>query len=418
MSNKERVGSDVTKSTYIKSDGLHAYYVGGQTYTGAAGETIIERVGGEALHWVTDDKGKRILDAYYNGGWFRISEDNGLHWADYGRKFCFDTKRTEEQILPDGHSLDKKHDILVRLDTGMKADKDCYGHRNQGAYRAFYSISGDGGLTWGEPVQIVDGREGYDAVSWGPGFEYGECGGLMGDCVWLDDGSVVVPFTVYRRLDGSSPWYFRIICARGYWRKDMNGFDWVFGNHFEVPREKSPGGCCEPTVTDLGGDKLFMVTRCQGSEEKGIYSTRYSTLSEDGGMTWSNPAPLVYDDRTNVWTPASYSRFYQSSKTGKTYWLANILDKPVYGQVPRYPLTVAEFDRNKRCIVKKSVRVIQDKPEGAHELVRYTNFGCYEDRKTGNLTITLPEQYRYIGYNDLKKPEDFAADCVKYEVKL
>ena len=50
--------------------------------------------------------------------------------------------------------------------------------------------------------------------------------------------------------------------------------------------------------------------------------------------------------------------------------------------------------------------------------MRYTNFGWYEDRKTRDLVITLPEQYRHRGYDQKEKPEDFAADCVKYTVAL
>ncbi len=68
--------------------------------------------------------------------------------------------------------------------------------------------------------------------------------------------------------------------------------------------------------------------------------------------------------------------------------------------------------------MKESVRLIQDRPEGAHEHVRYTNFGWYEDRKSRDLIITLPEQYRNRGYDEMEKPEDFAADCVKYVVEL
>ena len=63
-------------------------------------------------------------------------------------------------------------------------------------------------------------------------------------------------------------------------------------------------------------------------------------------------------------------------------------------------------------------KLIQDKPDDAHELARYTNFGQYEDRRTGNLVITLPEQYRSMGWDDMKKPEDFSADCVKYTVEI
>ena len=452
MSSKEGLGANVTKSTYIKSDGSHAVFAGGQSYMDVTGERIVETVStATSVDFKKDNKGKTTYRSLYDGTWFRISDDNGLHWTDCEEKFCFDTGSDKEQLLPSGCTLDDKNNVLVRFLMGKKANKDCYGYVNQGTYRAFHSVSRDHGVTWSEPVQIVDMREGYDAVSWGPDFIYGKRGGIPHRCVWLDDGSVVVPYEVHERLDGSRPWYFWIICARGYWKKDMSGFDWVFGDRVEVTPERASAGCNEPTIVALGGDKLFMVTRCggttsEGAKEiveawtraieggqrdvgiralratldagKGFYSSKYCALSEDAGMTWSTPEPLVYDDGTTVWTPASQAEFYESSKTGKTYLIANILNKPVHGQTPRYPLTIAEFDRNRRCIVRDSVQVIQDKPEGANEHVRYTNFGRYEDRKTKKLIITLAEQYRYKGWDEVEKPEDRAADCVKYEVEI
>ena len=420
MASSEKVGANVSKSTYIESDGLHAFYAGGQTYAGASGEKMVETVTSEVLHWVTHENGSTTLDACYDGTWLRISEDNGSSWTDSGPKVRFDTEKTAEQMMPSGFSLDEKNDILIRFYRGQKADKSCYGYINQGAYRAFYSISRDRGATWSEPVQIIDRRQGYDALFWGPGFEYGQRGAILGGdhCIWLADGSVLAPFTEYERLDGSKPWYFRVICARGYWKEDMSGLDWEFGNFFEVGLDKATSGCCEPALTALRGSRLFLTTRCQGGEEQGLYSTRYSAVSEDGGMSWTTPEAMVYDDGSPVWTPASGSAFYESSKTGKTYWIANILDGPVCGQTPRYPLNLAEFDPDKTCIVKNSIRLIQDKPDDAHELARYTNFGQYEDRRTGNLVITLPEQYRSMGWDDMKKPEDFSADCVKYTVEI
>ncbi|MDP6776266.1 MAG: sialidase family protein [Candidatus Latescibacteria bacterium] len=419
MASGENVGDGVTKTTYIPTDGTHAFYAGSQAYTGADGVEMLGTVTTEMLHWVTHDDGRTTLDACYDGTWFRRSKDNGVTWKDEGTKVRFETEVTVEQMMPAGLSLDTRNDVLIRFHRGQKADKTCYGYINQGAYRAFYSVSTDRGVTWSDPVQIVDSREGFDGVKWGPEFEYGVFGGILnGDhCVWMDDGALLAPFTIYERLDGTKPWYFRILCARGAWNADRTALEWEFGHPFEVGLGKATSGTCEPSITSLGGNRLYMTTRCQGGEPQGLYSTRYSTLSEDGGMTWSDPEPLLYDDGSPVHTPASVSAFYDSTGTGKTYWIGNILGGPVHGQTPRYPLKLAEFDPDKTCLVRDSVRLVQDRPEGAHELVRYTNFGNYEDRESGHLIITLPEQYRNMGY-DMEKPEDFAADCVKYTVEL
>ena len=330
MNSSERIGANVVKSTHIKSDGLHAFYSGGQTYTGATGERIVETVTSEVLQWVTHEDGRTTLDACYDGTWLRISEDNGSNWTDWGPRVRFDIGIAEEQLMPAGLSLDTKNNILLRFFRGQKADRSCYGYINQGAYRAHYSVSGDQGATWSDPVQIIDRQKNYNADCWGPGFEYGVRGAILNGshCIWMEDGSVLAPFTEYERLDGTRPWFFRVVCARGYWKEDRSGFDWEFGNFIEVPVDKARVGCCEPSITALESGALFVTMRCQGNEETGHYTIPYSAVSEDGGMNWSQPEPLTYDDGTNVWTPASCTAFYDSSVTGKTYWIANILDGP------------------------------------------------------------------------------------------
>ena len=415
----ERVGANVTRQVHIANDGRHAFYAGGQTYAGAKGTAILEMVTTEMLHWVAHDDGRTTLDACYDGTWVRRSEDNGATWSDVEAKAAFDTTLEGEQLLPCGMSLDERTDTLVRFHRGQKADRSCYGYINQGAYRVFYSISRDHGATWSEPLPIVDRRPGFDEGRWGPALDYGTRGAILNGaaCRWMDDGSLMAPFTGYERLDGTRPWDFRVICARGEWNAGRTALEWEFGRYFEVGPDRSTAGCCEPSIASLGGDRLFMTTRCQGGEAQGLHSIRYTALSEDGGMTWSDPEPLLYDDGSPVHTPASSSDFVTTS-TGRTWWLGNILEAPVYAQTPRYPLKLALFDPGRACLVRDSVRLIQDRPAGAHELVRYTNFGSYEERGSGHLVITLPEQYRYKGWDEMDKPEDFAADCIKYTVEL
>ena len=135
-------------------------------------------------------------------------------------------------------------------------------------------------------------------------------------------------------------------------------------------------------------------------------------------MTWSEPTPLVYGDGSTVWTPASPHRFFASSKTGKSYVIANILPGPVYGQTPRYPLTIAEFDAGRVCVLRDTVQVIQDLPEGAPKSRRYTNFSMYEERGTGDLILLMPEQPKKVEMGEMTRAEDMEADCIEFRVRL
>ena len=146
-----------------------------------------------------------------------------------------------------------------------------------------------------------------------------------------------------------------------------------------MPFPVAAGGCCEPCATHLTGDRILNTMRCQGDERLGIYSSRQATISEDGGMTWSKPFALSYDDGKPVWTPASVHKFFTSSKNGRTYALGNFLDRPVHGQVPRYPLCIAErYHKGVPC----SQDAHRDTGFAAQPVDRrYTSWGQYEARQ-------------------------------------
>ena len=128
MSNGNRVGDNVTKTTYVETDGHHAFYAKDQTYVDIDGESMLETVTSEKLHWVTHDDGRTTLDACYDGTWLRSSNDNGTSWCDVGSTYAFDTSRAEEQMLPSGIILDENTGNLIRFFRGQKADKTCYSY--------------------------------------------------------------------------------------------------------------------------------------------------------------------------------------------------------------------------------------------------------------------------------------------------
>ena len=122
--------------------------------------------------------------------------------------------------------------------------------------------------------------------------------------------------------------------------------------------------------------------------------------------------------------PAAFAEFIRSPTTGRAYWFGNILDHPVTGQLPRYPLALAEFDENRLCLVRDSVTIIQDLPSGAPACERedgpftsenqcgrrYTNWGSYIDRRTGEIVMTLPEQPKTSW-------DDFTSDCIEIRIR-
>ena len=195
---------------------------------------------------------------------------------------------------------------------------------------------------------------------------------------------------------------------------------WEANAGITVPESVSSTGPCEPDLLSLGGERVFTTMRTQGIPGKKVPTTRQCALSTDGGRTWSKPEPLKYDDGTPVWVPAAISVFERDPASGRVFWFANIQPGPVYGQIPRYPLTMAEFDTKRLCILKDSVTIIQDLPPNAPKAGdpkkgelgrRYSNFGHYVDRRTGEIVLLVAEEPRVTW-------DDYWSDCIRFRIRV
>ncbi len=415
---------ELSKSIHLPApEGITVY--ADATYARAEGASMVEFVRHATMH-VGDGGAKHFYPRRLSR---RRSTDNGRSWVDDPDVQTLTPDRLHEpQIYALSTILDAENDILIflyfthEMDLGEAAF--ARGNRAQRTQRTFYQLSHDGGATWSDPVQVIDSRSGYDETNWAPGVVYGTQGARSGRHVFLPNGTLVIGFDIMQPDQpksfppGMGGYYIETIYAQAEFSADHRSLDWRFGDPIAVEFPGSVVGCCEASLAWLGGTRLFNTMRCQGSEAHGIQSVRHTTVSDDGGLTWSGPRPLVYDDGETVWTPASVHQFYRNSSSGKTYVLANFLPGPVYGQTPRYPLGIAEFDTEQLCVVRDTVRVIQDLPEGAPKSRRYTNFGMYEDRETGELVLLMPEQPRDIEFQDMTRPSDFTSDCIEFRIRI
>jgi len=343
------------------------------------------------------------------------SPDNGASWAFTGERMDGGSFESVIQNYAWCHFLDPDNGLLLSIHQTSRRRPgdgvDPYGFRQT---MLLYQVSQDGGRTWSAAKQIIHPGSEYDETRWMPVITDDEqfISVDQGPFAKLDDGTILFSLNVHT----PSKYYpdkqmFKGAVLRGRWRNGGPTMDWDVGGVIQVPKSVSPIGGDEPDLLHLGGQRVLTTLRCQGDDEQGILSTRHWALSEDGGRTWSKPQLLKYDDGSMVCVPASIGAFEKDPRTGKAYWFGNILDKPVTGQVPRYPLTIAEFDMSRFCIIKDSVTVIQDLPEGAPVERSYTNFGHYVDRVTGEFVLTMMEAPKF-------DPVDFTSDCVRFRVRI
>ena len=413
----------VERKLHIASPTNAAVYAS-LVYARSTGVEIVEVVRQEACYFQDE-----VMHPYTERIYRRRSMDNGRTWEDDAELYRGEPGGQDKwkmHLL--STILDEQNDLLIQMYFTHRVDPNeppyARGSSNQRTQRTYYQLSRDGGRSWTDPEQVIDCRSEYDETNWAPGVTYEVQGcRASGQHVFLPDGSFSIGFDIMQPEqppgfpEGLRTYYINTMYARAR-LNESGSLDWHFGDMIEVDYPKSMIGCCEPGLASLGGERLYNSMRCQGNEAYNIYATRYTTVSEDGGMTWSAPTPAVYDDGETAWSPASPNLFFVSSVTEKTYVLANFLPGPVYGQMPRYPLSIAEFDTDGACVVRDTLEVIQDLPEGAPETRRYTNFSMYEDRETGELVLQMPEQPKLMGFEEMTKPEDFVSDNVQWRIRF
>ena len=149
--------------------------------------------------------------------------------------------------------------------------------------------------------------------------------------------------------------------------------------------------------------------------KRDIPLVRQCGATTDAGVTWEMGRDLLFDDGSPVYSPSAYSEFIHSSKTGKWYWVGNILPEPTYGGCdPRHPLQMVELDTDNLCLERDTVTVIEDQAPGDPDLVRFSNFRIYEERGTGDFILLMTKSYSELTDNWRALPYP----CWSYRIRI
>ncbi len=259
--------------------------------------------------------------------------------------------------------------------------------------RLYTEISTDGGATWSAPRQLVIKGAEFDEIHWGPEIRYGRNFGYPESVepLYLDDRRFLLPFAGDIPEGENGPMNSKSACLIGTWRDD-GWADWEMSAYATVPKPYSVQGGCEPGIALLRGGTLLMTMRVlvhQETAPPGISGSRYFVISRDLGKTWSAPEPLRFDDGQILNTPACMGQLYRSGKNGRLYLIDNILDRPVFGHDPRYPLRIVEVDEATFRLKRQTLTTIETRDEQQGRTIRFSNWARYEDRETKNLILFI-----------------------------
>ncbi len=189
------------------------------------------------------------------------------------------------------------------------------------------------------------------------------------------------------------------------------GADGTFTFHAGRPvaadPEQSSRGHCENTLAELADGRLAMVMRGDNSMFPERPGTKWASLSDDGGESWSVPAPWRYDDGALVESGSNGSALVRSPQTNQLYWVGNLaLDgERARGNWPRSPLAIAEVQEAPFALRRETICIIDRRGADEPPLTQLSNFRYYLDRETGELVVYLsrfgehnPDEWRQADY--------------------
>ncbi|HDH07039.1 MAG TPA: exo-alpha-sialidase [Thermoproteales archaeon] len=359
----------VYKEVFVPEDPRGGIVNGDISYTSRSGLKLVHSYG-IALRSDT-------YDYFYE----RFSADNGRTWSK--PRLAFKDKEVENGFIRYSgitYFLDEEEDKLLRFYGEGFYPKD---DPKLARWEVYYQVYGRDG--WGKPLSVSEvvlgGRKGVLMISCSFPIKTSK-GKIIVPCQLkaVRNGKIWFPFPNY-----FSPFYESAVLI-GEWSRGV--VKWELSEIITIDPNIS---CrlCEPTVVELKDGRLSMVMRGDNGAFPEKPGYKWYSVSEDGGYTWTKPKPLKYTNGKPIFSPSSCSLLFRSWKTGKIYWIANILDKNPVGNRPRYPLQIVEIDEEKLAVKKETMLVIDDRKRGDSPLVQFSNFRYYQDRVTGDLVILM-----------------------------
>lgn len=339
----------------------------------------------------------------------QFSKDNGRTWNTYKMEPDFFS------TLPYGyrrdlitsvldHNTDRVVTIINSLDTPGLDPGINEPPVAQHTYYLRYIVSENGAESWlfDEPI-VSEG--GYSQNNPFEGIFIGKNSIYLGDlgCIPIvtGKGKILVPAqTTILGPDGSlaNPGggftYTDVLVLIGTWTNNKR-LSWKASQRVEGDPKRSTRGMIEPSLLELEDGRILMVMRgSNGGKNDPEYllpGYKWYSVSNDGGETWSKPEHWTFDDESTFYSPSSMSALFKHSG-GRCFWVGNMSAINCQGNLPRFPLVMAEVNTKSLKLIRSSLitvdtRTEEDLSKGRLDISHIT---LLEDRETKEIILTYP----------------------------
>jgi hypothetical protein len=278
----------------------------------------------------------------------------------------------------------------------------------------YWRLSSDHGRTWTDPrlFRYEPGADFDPADPLKPEFLQRNQG-YFGSNFLLHSSGVAIHALAHANAPGdpgnqTRPWRMGSLCLVGKWDRKARDYHWTAGERVSVTPDISSRGLMEPEIAELRDHRVLVIWR--GSDTPTTPGRKWYSVSSDRGLHLTPVRELRYDDGSRFYSPSSYHRMIRHSRTRKLYWLGNICPEPPHGNMPRFPLVIAEVDEAgpAPALKKGTVTVIADREPGQSENVQFSNFSLIENRDTHDLELWL------TAYSGIDPKNVNTADCFHY----
>jgi hypothetical protein len=228
----------------------------------------------------------------------------------------------------------------------------------------------------------------------------------------LSNGTVIYPANMPCEIEDDQGDCFvsGIRCFIFKWNKEKKDYEIELSKPVGVPHRVSGRGLTEPSIAQLKDGRLVMTMRGSTSTSPQHPQIKvespgrcWRAISEDYGKTWSQVSDWRFDNGGQFYSPGAFAKLLRHS-SGKLFWVGNITPEPPEGELPRYPLYIAEVNEDKVALIRSTLTMIDTRKPEEPEEVQLSNFKIFENRESGVIELYLsrygelaPGNYRLAG---------------------